>query len=109
VQCPLTVVGILRNELVALVDCVVEGVVFVVVDGGEPVLKWQPRPGWVNAASLTTGEGSGAMLPAGWVVVDDPIDVVVVGPDVGVVVVVALASDVVVEGVAECDGGSYFS
>jgi hypothetical protein len=49
------------------------------------------------------------MLPAGWVVVDDPIDVVVVGPDVGVVVVVALASDVVVEGVAECDCGSYFS
>jgi hypothetical protein len=98
------------DELVALVGCVVaEGVVVVVVKGGEPELKWQPRPGCVNAALLTTGEGSGAMLPDGSVVVDDAIDVVVVGPDVGVVVVVAFAAtDVVVE-VAECDGGSYFS
>jgi hypothetical protein len=49
------------------------------------------------------------MLPGGCVVVVDVIDVVVVGPDVGCVVVVAGASEVVVEDVAECDGGSYFS
>jgi hypothetical protein len=98
----------LRNELEAPVDEVVEGVDVVVVDGDEPVLRWQPRPGCANAASLTTGEGSGAMLP-GCVVVDVGSDVVVVGPDVCTVVVVALATDVVVDAVAECDGGSYFS
>jgi hypothetical protein len=42
-------------------------------------------------------------------VVVDVIDVVVVGPDVGFVVVVEVTTDVVVDDVAECDGGSYFS
>jgi hypothetical protein len=106
---PLTVVGTVRNAFATLVDCVVEGVVVVVVDEGEPVLKWQPRPGCANAASLTTGEGSGARLPDGCVVVDDAIDVVVVTPDVGTVVVVDFVFDVVDVVVAECDGGSYFS
>jgi hypothetical protein len=58
---------------------------------------------------LTTGEGSGATLPAGCVVVVGVIDVVVVGPDAGFDVVVAATTDVVVDDVAECDGGSYFS
>ena len=49
------------------------------------------------------------MLPDGSVVVDAGNDVVVVGPVAGTVVVVTLAEDVVVVGVAECDGGLYFS
>jgi hypothetical protein len=48
------------------------------------------------------------MLSVGLVVVDVAIDVVV-EPDVGFVVVVAEATDVVVDVVAECEGGSYFS
>jgi hypothetical protein len=48
-------------------------------------------------------------LPDGCVVVDLGNEVVVVGPVVGTVVVVTLAEVVVVVGVAECDGGLYFS
>jgi hypothetical protein len=42
-------------------------------------------------------------------VVDAGSDVVVVGPEAGAVVVVAFTIIVVVVGVAECDGGLYFS
>jgi hypothetical protein len=93
----------LRNDVVG--DVVVEGAV---VPDDAPVLKWQPRPGSLNATSLTLGEGSGAMWPAGCVVVDVAGDVVVVAPG-GAVVVVAFTKVVVVDVVAECDVGLYFS
>ncbi len=57
---------------------------------------------------MTSGAGSGAMLPLGCVEVDDVTVVVVVALDVRSVVVEPGATDVVVEVVAECDG-SYLS